>query len=419
MASEQPVGAGAAGPPSRAARAAEPSDARPFYADPLRLAGWGVTLLALATYWWLFVRRPAPGPGQPIARLTAVEGHVRVKPNAREAWSEARLAELLHVGDVVQTETRSGAVISFDAGSVVRVRPESIVFVGGSAEASSAAWRVSSGRVNFAVGEQDAQILTPQATARARANAAGQIEVSDAGTGLKIFRGQAELETAAGQTIALSENQAVQVDAGGRAGARQLLPPPPTPLAPATRTTLPFVAPPASVTTLAWTAAPRAATYRVAMDFNVTQADLLLSAALDLPGLPTTEHALRGIDPGRYFWRVAGVTADGLEGAFSRVSLFSVLRPEPASAAPSPSPSPPPAPALVLQEVQQVGGGVVHVSGRADPAAALTVNGTRVAVMPDGSFSEYLRLAAPGEVLVRSTARDGRSSEQKRPVPER
>ncbi len=417
MASEQPVGAGAASSLSRAARTGEPPEARPFYADPLRLAGWAITLLALAAYWWLFVRRPAPAPGQTIARLTAVEGRVRVKANAREAWAEARLAELLHVGDVVQTEARSGAVISFDAGSVVRVRPESIVFVGGSAEASSAAWRVSSGRVNFAVGEQDAQILTPQATARAAANAAGQIDVSAAGTGLKIFRGQAELETAAGQTIALTENQAVQVDAGGRVGARQQLPPPPTPLTPATRTTLPFVAPPGSVTTLAWTASPRAATYRVAMDFNVTQADLLLSAALDLPGLPTTEHTLSGIDPGRYFWRVAGVTADGLEGAFSRVSLFSVLRPE--SPRVRPSPAPPPAPALVLQAVERVGGGVVHVSGRADPAAALTVNGTRVGVMPDGSFSEYLQLASPGEVLVRSTAGDGRSSEQRRPVPER
>ena len=417
MASEQPVGAGAATSPGRPGRAGERPESRPFYADPLRLAGWGITVLALAAYWWLFVRRPAPAPGQPIARLTAVEGRVRVKPNARDAWVEARLSGLLHVGDVVQTEARAGAVISFDTGSVVRVRPESIVFLGGSAEASTAAWRVSSGRVNFAVGERDAEILTPQARARALANAAGQIDVNDSGTGLKIFRGQAELETTLGQTISLSENQAVQVDASGRAGARLLLPPPPAPLAPAPRAALPFVAPPGAVTTLAWTAAPRAASYRVAMDFNVTQADLLLSAALDLPGLTATRHELSGIDPGRYFWRVAGVTADGLEGAYSRVSLFSVLRPE----APRALPSPPPvaAPALVLQEVVRVTSAVVHVSGHADPAAALTVNGTRVAVMPDGSFSEYLQLGAAGVLLVRSTARDGHTSEQRRPVPGR
>jgi len=415
MASDQPVGAGAATSLGRPARGRP--EARPFYADPLRLAGWGLSVLALAAYWWLFVRRPEPAPGQPIARLTAVEGRVRVKPNARDAWIEARLSGLLHVGDVVQTEARAGAVISFDTGSVVRVRPESIVFLGGSAEASTAAWRVSSGRVNFAVGERDAEILTPQARARALANAAGQIDVNDSGTGLKIFRGQAELETTLGQTISLSENQAVQVDASGRAGARQLLPPPPTPLAPAPRASLPFVAPPGTVTTLAWTAAPRAASYRVAMDFNVTQADLLLSAALDVPGLVATRHELSGIGPGRYFWRVAGVTAEGLEGAFSRVSLFSVLGPE----APRALPSPPPvaAPALVLQEVERVASGVVHVSGHADPAAALTVNGTRVAVMPDGSFSEYLQLGAAGELLVRSTARDGLASEQRRPVPRR
>ncbi len=414
MTSEQPVGAGAASSPLRPATDVARPESRPFYADPLRLAGWGVTLLALVAYWWLFLRRPPPAAGEPIARLTAVEGRVRVKPNAREAWVEASLSELLHVGDVVQTEARAGAVIWFDSGSEVRMRSDSIVYVGGSAESSTAAWRVSSGRVNFAVGDRAAEILTPSATTRAMANAAGQLDVTAAGTGLKIFRGQAELQTALGQKVSLSENQAVRVDAAGRAGSRLALPPPPTLLAPATHAALPFVAPPGAVTTLSWTPAPGAATYRVGMDFNVTQADLLLSAALDVPGVASTSHALTGMDVGRYFWRVAGVTADGLEGAFSRVSLFAVLPAEPRRETPAAPLLP--APALVLEELEEVSRGVVHVAGRADAEGALTLNGVAVPVMPDGSFSEYLRLAGRGEVVARATTRDGRVNEQARRV---
>ena len=57
--------------------------------------------------------------------------------------------------------------------------------------------------------------------------------MTDAGeTGVKIFRGQAEVKTTQGQKITLTENQAVQVDAAGKAGATLDLPPPPTLVAP-------------------------------------------------------------------------------------------------------------------------------------------------------------------------------------------
>jgi hypothetical protein len=186
---------------------------RPFYKDPLSLIGWGIALASILAYWFFFVRKPVPKPGQQIARLTAVEGRVKVKPNAREAWGDARLSDRLHVGDVVQTETRSGAQISFNAGSVVSVRPDSVVYIGGSAESSTAAWRVQSGRVNFSVGSESTEIVTPTVKTTALQNASGNIDVSDTGgTGVKIFAGEARLETKQGQRITLGENQAVQVD---------------------------------------------------------------------------------------------------------------------------------------------------------------------------------------------------------------
>lgn len=393
MASEQPVGAGA-------------GDSRRFWLDPLRLLGWGVALAALATYWWLFGSTAAPAPGSPNARLTGLVGSVRVRPHAQEAWLDGRLSMRLHVGDTVRTEPESAAAITFDSGSTVRVRPDSIVFVGGSAESSATAWRISSGRVNFAVGAGGAEIETPSTRTLARANASGQLDVTPAGTGVKIFQGQAELRTARGESVSLSGNQAVQVDPAGRAGERQDLPPAPSLLAPATRADLPYAAPPASVATLRWTPTPGAVTYHVALDFNVTQADLLLSAALDVPGVRDTAHPLAGMDPGRYFWRVAGVTADGLEGQFSRVSLFSIL-----PRAPLPPPVPE-GPALRVAEIETVAPGVVRIAGRTAAGAAVTVDGVGIAVSSDGSFGEYVRVPASGTVTVRATTRDGCVSEQ-------
>jgi hypothetical protein len=390
---------------------------RPFYKDPLSILGWGIALASIVAYWYFFVRKPVPGPGQQIARLTAVEGRVKVKPHRKETWGDARLQDQLHVGDVLQTEARSGAEISFNSGSVVSVRPDSVVYIGGSAEASTAAWRVQSGRVRFSTGDEETEIVTPTLRTTAGQNAAGNIDVAETGgTNVKIFRGQAEVETTRGQRISLGEHQAVQVDAAGQAGARLDLPPPPTLVAPSTRTRLPFVAPPAATATLAWSAVKSGVTYRLAMDYNVTQANLLLSAALDEPGIPTTSHELKGLSVGRYFWRVSAVNEAGLEGAPSRVSYFAVVEPEVPKAASAP---PPRAPSLVLPAVDAVAPGIVHVGGRTDPGAAVTVDGTPVRVMPDGSFSEHVRRSATGRLLVRATAPDGQFTEQARVVSER
>ena len=49
----------------------------------------------------------------------------------------------------------------------------------------------------------------------------------------------------------------------------------------------------------------------------------------------------------------------------------------------------------------------------------MTVNGTPVKVLPDGTFSEFVRHAGPGEVVVRATAEDGQFVEQSRAVSKR
>ena len=393
---------------------------KPFWKDPLSIIGWGIALGCIVAYWYFFVRQHVPEPGELVARITSVAGTVRVKPNELEVWNDAVLADLLHVGDVVQTEPVSAAEISFNAGSTVRVRPDSIVYLGGSAELSTAAWRVESGRVNFSAGDQVTQIVTPTVTTTAQKNATGNIDVGvDGETGVKVFSGEAEIETQQGQRITLGENEALQVDAQGLAGEKLDLPPPPTLLSPEVKATLPFTSPPEATAELTWEAVVNGDTYHVALDYNVVQANLLLSATLDEPGVRNTRHELQGLDVGRYFWRVAAVNEAGLEGAFSRVSFFSVQplpEPEPEVVDDEPDLG---LPTLSLAAIEAVGAGVLHVHGRAQPGSAVTVDGYEIAIRSDGSFSEYVRRTGQAEVVVQATGPDGQSTEQARPVPRR
>jgi hypothetical protein len=361
-----------------------------------------------------------PKPGQQIARLTGVEGKVKVKPNAKDAWGDAGLSYQLHVGDVVQTETRAGAEISFNSGSVVKVRSDSVVYIGGSAEASTAAWRVQQGKVNFSVAGESTEIVTPTVRTTALENATGNIDVGEGGqTGVKIFQGQAQLETTQGQKVTLSQNQAVQVDAAGRLGVTMELPPAPTLIAPPPRSRLTVASPPEPSAKLSWTDVKGGVSYHVALDYNVTQANLLMAAALEESGVKGTNHDIKGLNLGRYFWRVAAINKDGLEGAFSRVSHFQVVEPE-APVLPVATPAPEAsALTLVLQAVDEVAPGIVHVGGRAARGATVTVNGTPVKVLPDGSFSEFVRHSGPGEVVVRATTDDGQFTEQARAVSKR
>ena len=304
---------------------------KPFYKDPLSIIGWGIALASIVAYWYFFVRKPVPKPGQQIARLTGVEGKVKVKPNAKEAWASAGLSEQLHVGDVVQTETRAGAEISFNSGSVVKVRSDSVVYIGGSAEASTAAWRVQSGRVNFSVADEATEIVTPTVRTTALENATGNIDVGEGGqTGVKIFQGQAEIETTQGQKITLQREPGRAGRRRGRAGRHGRA---------AAAPDAHRARPPKSRLPIATRARP---VRQAVVDRGQERRHLPRRARLQRdPGQPADVRGARGVrasaappttsrasTSGRYFWRVAAVNKDGIEGAFSRVSHFQVVEPE-------------------------------------------------------------------------------------------
>jgi hypothetical protein len=277
----------------------------------------------------------------------------------------------------------------------------------GSAGGSKAAWKVESGRVNFEVAQQT-EISSPNVRTVAMVGSEGNIDINEGGdTGIRIFKGQAQVQTSQGDKLTLGENEGLRVDKAGHAGTKLALPGAPSAVAPPAQATLPYTKPPAATTTLTWHGVSGGDTYRVSMDYNVNQANLLLSAALDAPGLKETAHELQGLDPGKYFWRVAAVNREGFEGAFSKVSSFSVVKP-----VATPTPSAEEGPALSMDPVDALEG-ALQVRGRTKPGATVTVDGISVKVQADGSFSEFVKRSARTELVVKATSPDGQVTEQK------
>jgi hypothetical protein len=124
-----------------------------------------------------------------------------------------------------------------------------------------------------------------------------------------------------------------------------------------------------------------------------------------------TSVEVRGLDPGKYYWRVSAVDKEGVEGPFSDFARFTVSR----KAGPGAAGGPPPPLSIESLEVR---GNILQVKGRTEPGATLLVNAQRVDVATDGSFNEYILLDKPGKqtVVIRATGLQGGSVEEKRSV---
>jgi hypothetical protein len=386
----------------------EPGRPRRSSANLYSLLGLAFALVAAGAYFFLFLRPAQQRLLEEVAQFTALEGEVKVKPTDTQQWTPAKLKMILRTQDVVQTALQAGAALTFKTGNVVRLRPDSVVLIGESVDTSEEAWRLQSGQANFETARAT-EIATATATTRTAADSEGHISVEEGGgTGIKIFKGSAEVATLSGDKLTLQENEAVKVDAKGKAGKKLSLPTPPKQVAPPAAAELVYKKAPEATVRLEWQPVPGGATYRVAMDYNVVQADLLLSAALDQPGIASNHHELKSLDPGKYYWRVAGVNEDGVEGKYSKVSNFAVVQPTEAP------PSPPPAEVRI--DSLEVMGPVLALRGRVAPGSSVTIDGAPIDVAADGSFSEFLKKGARRELIIKVTRPDGEVTEERRPV---
>lgn len=383
----------------------------------LSLAGGAVLLLAALGFFLFGPKATPPSPPAAVetgARFVKIEGSVQVKRAGTLEWNSATLAHVLRQNDLVRTGSGAMAEIRLADGGVINVRPDSLLTILESSQnpisrEQRTALAIQSGEANFQTASRTVPgrttISTPTVRATAERDTAGNIQVAEGGgTDLRIFRGESAAETRTGQRIAIAANQAVRVDAAGTAGPTLSLPTVPQLTAPPNQTEITYRTLAGDLTLLMWNPVSGASAYRVMVDFGPSFARPLYDRRVNR----TTQMELRTLDAGSYYWKVAAIGGEGVEGAFSDPWRFTLAKAPPVAASP---------PLLVI-DAAELKGNVLHVRGRTEPGASLTLDGQRLEVQADGSFNEFVAFvgAAGTTVAVKAAGVGGGSTELRRRV---
>lgn len=372
-------------------------------------------VLAGGLGWYALAGRneaPPPDPGavlaDPAANFTTIEGSVKVKNAGRVRWDDAERQATLRENDLVRTGVRSTADIEFIDATEVNVRPESLITIqrpgaaGHEPARSAMKMTVSSGEVSFRRQREEgsAEVSTPTLRSTISERASANIRVDSGGdSDIRLFAGRGRVETTAGDSVELAENEGLRVDAEGRAGPKVALPDAPGLVAPADAAELPEPVPPRDPLQVAWTGVEAARDYRVQVGADAAFAEVVFEGRSG----GATRLALPRLALGSYHWRVSAIAGDDAEGGFSERRRFEVV-------------PPPSGPALEVTALE-VRGNIAQIQGRTRPGSRLTVDGNEIPVQADGSFDEFVTLVGSGDTLVvRSVGPDGGVSQIERPL---
>ena len=204
---------------------------------------------------------PETVPAVTTARFTALSGTVMVKASGTFDWVAADRRTPLKRNDSVRTQASSTAEVTFFDGTLVHVRPDSLIVIEESSLRTPAPrppgedHRSRRGVVNFTTPHQGpAGSAAEFSTQTFRANAAADTEgavsaVQGTGEGeVKIFRGRPRSGLRAASRSRWAATTALPIGANGKAGPRIVLPdmpvlrPPPT--RPRSATRIPHAPPP-------------------------------------------------------------------------------------------------------------------------------------------------------------------------------
>ena len=354
----------------------------------------------------------ATAPRVAIAKFARLSGSVKVKPVGSVEWSDANLQTSLSRNDLVRTAAGASADLEFADKSVVSVRPDSLITIEGpvvdpSSQSERMAWRISSGEVNVQTQQGTSEVSTPGATNRVAGESNAAIRVAKAGdSDIRVFRGSSDVETIKGRKIRLQTQEGLRVDATGGAGDKVTLPKKPSLVAPGDAAQLAYENPAAAATLLSWRRQDDAAAYHVVVDSSAYFNEPLF----DRQDLKQQEARARALGAGKFFWRVAAVGAQGLEGGYSDFASFSIVKASTADAAAPP--------ALAIETLERRGN-ILLLRGRTEPGSRVTVNGDAIEIQPDGTFSEHLPADQdqPPAIVVRAVSKAGGITEQRRAVP--
>ena len=344
---------------------------------------------------------------QTQAKFVNLDGRVQVKKVNSVTWVDADYHTALDKGDLIQTGSDGAARMTFADGTEYTVKAESMVTVeenNVTREQSNTAVRINTGQVdlatpNWSSPNSKAAVSVEDATAMVQQNSRASVKNDPKNNEHEIVVSAGTAEVRRGpEKIELTKWERVSFPSGGPTLKSNVLAPPglvaPLNLAPVISEN-----PKTAQIRFEWQPVNEAISYTLRISSTTMFTKLLKEVKVS-----GVSAEISGLDAGDYFWNVTASDAKKQTSEYSETFKFSLV-----SQAKSQD--------MVLEiESTQIHGRVAEIIGRAEPGAALIVNGQPVAnISPDGGFRHFTEPLEPGQhtiVVIGSNRRGGTAKQQ-------
>jgi hypothetical protein len=341
------------------------------------------------------------------AQFYKIEGDVRVKRARELIWQPVTKGMTLSVGDQIKTNSRSAAQIIYFNGTITTVTPGSLLeikelYENPSTRVQQVRERLREGRIAATTQEPNTkgsfhEIATQNTVATTEARTSLDVAFDDGTerTRLEVHTGAAKVSVGEGASpVAVEAQERVEVDRDARLSDKVKLPPAPVLDAPIDQKVIPLVGAEDTSVSMTWQEIPEATRYRLTVSSRSLFSDTLVDQNFEANSA-TLPHAREG----NYYWRVAAVFEDGTEGPSSEIRKFKVV---PGNLTISGDDEPP---SLSIDDFLVFATQVI-VRGKTEPGALLSVNGVKIDVYDDGTFTSVIALRKMGRNALVFTAQD-------------
>ncbi len=256
------------------------------------------------------------------AQFIAVQGAVEFRRGESGEWQPARSRVTLYAGDYVKTAKTASTEVMFQDGTVVTVRPDTVILVDRSRSllgfGGERTVALEYGWVNLSTAAGVSKVRTPSASALVRQDSQALVAYdTQAQVGrFATYQGNMEVSTDAGRTEQVAELQ--QVTQSGRSLSK------PRPLP-----EIPDLGAPedgqvfgldASELILTWQAVPGAERYAL----QVSRSQHFVDNIIDVEDRKNLKATLGLRGEGSFMWRVAAFGSEGIMGPWSAPRGFRV-----------------------------------------------------------------------------------------------
>jgi hypothetical protein len=339
-------------------------------------------------------------------RFYKIEGDAKVKRAGQFIWEAADSDLPLSVGDQIKTSSSSTVQIIYFDGTITTVKPGSLLEIKELYEHPTTKVRKVREKLNFGgvtstvagsnVAGSYHEVAT--ATTSTRSHERSEIEVGfddkTQKTEVRLLSGKAEVE-AGRRAIQLAPSEMVAVAQDQSLLSKGNMPPAPDLQQPIDQKVLVYQNAERAVTELSWKSMPQAAQYHL----QISRRSLLGELLLDKKDVKSSSVKLPRLKVGSYYWRVAAVNAEGVEGPFSETRKFKIITTDLSDQADK---SPP---AVEIRDFLVFAYQVI-INGRTEPGAVVSIDGQKVDVYDDGTFTAVVKLRREGKNTLTIMAQD-------------